>query len=372
MPIYMDRHDLPGVTAKDVAKAHQEDLKIQDQYGCRAITYWFDEERQTAFCLIEAPDKGAVKAMHEHAHGLIPHQIIEVNNQVVESFLGRIEDRHVEDQKEPFIENESAFRSILATNIKYSKGKHQCLNKQEFILSQRRHHAIVSKMIERYKGRIAEYNEQCTLCSFVSASQAFTCAIEIRNSFVGNNRQNDKPVSVQLGICAGSPIAQSGDFFGNTIQQARNMCYMSERNQITMSSGVADHCRKNNISSFEKENVVILKRSEESFIEQLFHTMEKSCKKEGFKLDKLATELGVSKSQLYRKIVALMHLSPNDFIKEYRLSKALKMMEKQECSISEIAYETGFSSPSYFSKCFKERFGILPSLFINACESGEE
>ncbi|WP_289053947.1 DUF4242 domain-containing protein [Carboxylicivirga marina] len=80
MPIYMDRLDLPGVTAKDVAEAHQKDLKIQDDYGCRAITYWFDEERQTAFCLIEAPDKGAVKAMHEHAHGLVPHQIIEVNN----------------------------------------------------------------------------------------------------------------------------------------------------------------------------------------------------------------------------------------------------------------------------------------------------
>ncbi len=46
MPIYMDRHDLPGVTAKDVAEAHQKDLKIQEAHGCRALTYWFDEERE--------------------------------------------------------------------------------------------------------------------------------------------------------------------------------------------------------------------------------------------------------------------------------------------------------------------------------------
>ena len=78
MPIYMDRHDLSGVTAKDVAQAHQKDLSIQEDFGCRGITYWFDEERGAAFCLIEAPDKNAVKEMHDHAHGLVPHQILEV------------------------------------------------------------------------------------------------------------------------------------------------------------------------------------------------------------------------------------------------------------------------------------------------------
>ena len=91
MPIYMDRHDLPNVTAKDVAAAHQEDLKVQEHFGCRGLTYWFDEERQTAFCLIEAPDEHAVKRMHDHAHGLVPHKIIEVDSNVVNAFLGRIE-----------------------------------------------------------------------------------------------------------------------------------------------------------------------------------------------------------------------------------------------------------------------------------------
>ena len=49
MPIYMERRDLPGVTAKDVAKAHQVDLKVQEAFGCPVLTYWFDEQRQTAW-----------------------------------------------------------------------------------------------------------------------------------------------------------------------------------------------------------------------------------------------------------------------------------------------------------------------------------
>ena len=65
MPIYMDRHDLDNVTALDVAKAHGEDLKIQHKYNCKGLTYWFDEERGTAFCLIKAPNADCVKRMHD-------------------------------------------------------------------------------------------------------------------------------------------------------------------------------------------------------------------------------------------------------------------------------------------------------------------
>src|SRR5205823_3390808 len=92
MPIYMDVHNVPGVKARDVAEAHQKDLLHQQEYGCRAITYWVDEKRETIFCLVEAPDKEAVEEMHRNAHGLIPNKIIEVSSTVVESFLGRIFD----------------------------------------------------------------------------------------------------------------------------------------------------------------------------------------------------------------------------------------------------------------------------------------
>ena len=53
----MDRHDLPeSVNAEHVAHIHQEDLKIEHEFGCKGLTYWFDDKRKTAFCLINAPN----------------------------------------------------------------------------------------------------------------------------------------------------------------------------------------------------------------------------------------------------------------------------------------------------------------------------
>ena len=74
MPIYMDRHYVKGASRHAVQQAHAEDQKIQDDFGVEIMTYWFDEQRGTAFCLMEAPDKEAVVHLHSTAHGLIPHK----------------------------------------------------------------------------------------------------------------------------------------------------------------------------------------------------------------------------------------------------------------------------------------------------------
>ncbi len=60
MPLYMDRHDIRGATAKDVAQTHDRDLGVQDRHFCKALTYWYDEDRGTAFCPVEAPSESNV------------------------------------------------------------------------------------------------------------------------------------------------------------------------------------------------------------------------------------------------------------------------------------------------------------------------
>ena len=91
---------------------------------------------------------------------------------------------------------------------------------------------------------------------------------------------------------------------------------------------------------------------------------EKAWNKTDFKVDDFGKYLGLSKSQLYRKLKALTGKSPNTFLKEYRLDRAISLLNKNENNISEIAFETGFNSPSYFSKCFLETYGILPSSYL--------
>ncbi|TMC62852.1 MAG: DUF4242 domain-containing protein [Chloroflexi bacterium] len=78
MPTYMDMHDIPGVKAKDVAGAHQADLKIQGKYGVDYKQYWVDETEGKVFCLVDAPDKESASRVHREAHGLEAHTLYEV------------------------------------------------------------------------------------------------------------------------------------------------------------------------------------------------------------------------------------------------------------------------------------------------------
>ena len=90
MPIFLDRHDLKGLTAADIAEAHRKDLEVQTRYGVRFLTYWFDEARGTGFCLIDAPDAQTAMRVHHEAHGDVGTEVIEVDLSAVEAFLGRV------------------------------------------------------------------------------------------------------------------------------------------------------------------------------------------------------------------------------------------------------------------------------------------
>jgi hypothetical protein len=80
MPLFMDIHDtLPeGVTAEDVAQAHQADVAKQGQYGVTYRKYWVDEKQRKVFCLVEAPDAETAARVHREAHGLVADSIFEV------------------------------------------------------------------------------------------------------------------------------------------------------------------------------------------------------------------------------------------------------------------------------------------------------
>lgn len=79
MPLYMDLHNIEGgLSASDVAKAHQADLDIQDRYNVDYKKYWVDEAAGKIFCLVEAPDRDAANTVHREAHGLVADEIFEV------------------------------------------------------------------------------------------------------------------------------------------------------------------------------------------------------------------------------------------------------------------------------------------------------
>lgn len=83
-----------------------------------------------------------------------------------------------------------------------------------------------------------------------------------------------------------------------------------------------------------------------------------------FSVNKLAVEVGMSQSVLYRKLKALTDLSPNDFIKNIRLNKAEELLFKDDLTISEVGYRVGFNDPKYFSRSFKKQYGVTPSDYL--------
>ncbi len=347
----MDRHEVPGTTAKALAEAHRLDLDIQDNYGCKALTYWFDENKGIVFCLIEAPDKKAVEEMHRNSHGLIPNQIIEVQGNIVELFLGRILDPVVSDKTDEFEHfiNETAFRTIMYIDFKYPWIQ---LPSKRNELS-----AIISELIIKYNGREVKYIYNGQMASFISTANSVDCAVEIINK-VNLLKKNDETITcVSIGLSTGAPVTDKGDFFGEAIILAKRLCEIAGDEQIFITSAVKNLYSNYLNTSFLK----ILNPEDEKFLNQLMKITELDWNKAEFSTNNLSLQIGMSKAQLYRKMISLTGNSPNEFIRKYRLDRALKLIENKKGNISEIAFESGFGSLSYFTKCFQKRYEILPS-----------
>lgn len=366
MPIYMDRHDVSEtVTAENVAQLHQQDLKIQHQFNCRGLTYWFDDKRKTAFCLIEAPDEKSLKEMHNQAHGQVPHRIIEVDAGIVESFLGRIEDPEKAQNTALNIINDPAFRTIMVIEFKQLYPKHN--DSTQFKTSLNNYNNSVLNVLNSYEEKPVKQTQNHFLVSFRSVSNALHAALDIQSKIkkLRNDIQDNKFL-IKIGLSAGVPVTEKKLIFEHTIKLAERMCEII-KGEIIVSSEVKDLYKSENSNTFMKgENIFTLTESDEKFLNHLMDYIESTWTNANLKVDDFSRPMGCSKSQLYRKMILLTGKSPNTVIKEYRLREALKLLNKNSRNISEIAFETGFSSPSYFSKCFQKRYGHLPSDYLPA------
>lgn len=99
------------------------------------------------------------------------------------------------------------------------------------------------------------------------------------------------------------------------------------------------------------------------FMERLNALMEEHLCEETFYVEQLAEKMFMSRSNFYRKIKSLLGISPNDYMKRYRLHKAAEMICNNDYLIKEIYEQVGFKSSSYFSACFREEFGMTPKQY---------
>jgi AraC-like DNA-binding protein len=359
----MDVHNVPGVKALDVAEAHQKDLLHQEETGCKCMTYWIDEQRENIFCLFEAPTEQAVENLHRKAHGLMPNKIIEVSSSLVESFLGRIYDPADAKISENGLKvfTDPSFRILLVTKItdpvllQYNLGR----DKANELLDQ--YNAAVRKNISTYEGREVEHGGSGFIISFCSAAKAVAAAFAMRKEM---KEVAVDSIDFRIGINAGEPVEKSGNLFGDTIQLADNMCMIIKTFQIAIAPGVKELVSKDYFQN-KGNSLLTLGPQEGDLLELLFNKLNENWQDPDFDMTDYCKATAMSKSQLYRKTISLTGLSPNILLKEFRLEKAKELMKKQYYNIAQITFDSGFTSPSYFTKCFKKKYGLLPMAYVD-------
>jgi class 3 adenylate cyclase len=241
LPIFMDRHDTRGMTAESIAEAHRKDLQVQDRYGVKYLTYWFDGVRGTNFCLVEAPDAATAERVHREAHGKVANDIVAVDLAVVEAFLGRIGDPNAA-QGAPVPAMHSGLRAVMFTDIVSSTELTVRLGDSAALELIQVHDALVRRGLAARLGREVKHTGDGIMAAFDSVADAVHAAADIQWHFDTYNRDAAESLSVRIGIHAGEPVANHNDLFGATVHLASRLCRDAEANGIIVSGFVHEMC----------------------------------------------------------------------------------------------------------------------------------
>jgi class 3 adenylate cyclase len=235
VPFYMDRHDFSGLTAVDAAKMHLKDLEVQGRFGVHFLSYWFDYDRQTAFCLAKAPSGDAVEAAHRASHGSVPGHVIEIDQRALQSYMGGIVDH---PPGEPYVE--TAFRTILFTDMEGSTSLTQRLGDARAMLVLRAHDRIVREALSLHGGSEVKHTGDGLMAAFPSVVGAIECAVQIQRRLAEADDTSGIPVRVRIGMSAGEPVTERNDLFGAVVQLAARLCSRAEPGSVLVSNAVHD------------------------------------------------------------------------------------------------------------------------------------
>jgi AraC-like DNA-binding protein len=167
-------------------------------------------------------------------------------------------------------------------------------------------------------------------------------------------------------LSAGLPVTEKKSIFEDTINLAKRICAVIP-GELIVSADVAALCSSEDLYALGKVgDMVVLATDDESFITRLMDFMDSAWADSELQVNDFSKPVGLSRSQCYRKLKVITGKSPNTFVKDYRLKRALELLNNKMSNVSEVAFNTGFTSPSYFSKCFQKKYGHSPSEYLPA------
>jgi AraC-like DNA-binding protein len=344
MPLFIDLHIDTNLTLDIIKQCHVADKAIQARYGVRYLQILVNQPQGYLFCLIEGPDKESCAKVHQEAHGNIACNILEITQSDFSALLADKQKNVVDFTLNHDGTLDTGNRNILAVSLLGS------------FENSRDAKEIIKTVLHQKEGRTGESFENQLMAVFDSASWAIDAGLLIGKKIA----ESSLPVEVRMGVSVGPPLEEKGNFFEDVRRSADRFSFVSMNGQVTVPSKIMQQLSRDVIKSYG-HSIKVISPADEKFLNQLMACTEKIWDKHDMTIADFSHTLGMSKSQLTRRLRALSHISPNDFIKEVRLRRSIRLMEDQDMNIAEVAMAIGFSNPSYFTKCFRKRFGKAPS-----------
>ncbi|NJB70256.1 AraC-like DNA-binding protein [Saonia flava] len=352
MPLYLDFHKLGSeeILLEDLVKAHAEDVAIQEDFGVFEKKYWVNIEAKTLFCLTEAPNKEACNEVHRRSHGNTACNIIEVSEEEFSMYLG-IGTSENDMAHTLSGELDTGYRTLLMISTYDFTGNYKDYSDK------------IHGLLKKHNGVIVLQPKDDIQVSFISALDAVNCAVSIFELL----KAIPDDYLYKVALVTGKPVDEFGtDMYEDAKKKLHHLNKIGSENAIYIDTETKALSEKESSSAkMNNKNIKVLNEKNFSFLDTLFKILNRELYKSDFKSDQLYTPLGLSKSQAYRTIKSLTGMAPNKLIQELRLHQSLDMLKTNVKTVSEIAYDLGFNSPTYFTRVFRKRFGILPTTFSN-------
>jgi len=245
VPLFIDIHDLTGVTPEAVAEAHSADVAHQERHGVNYVKYWFNASRGKVFCLCTAPNAETAARVHLEAHGMVAERIIELDPELADSFLGEAQPSSTGAVLLPRSQEfDSGIRTIVFTDIVGSTAITQRLGDRAAMRMLDVHDSVVRTALAKYVGREVKHLGDGIMAAFISATNAVRCAASVQSALRSASPDSGDPVQVRIGVASGEPVERQGDFFGSTVQLAARLCARAQPGQTLVSTSVTSLCKE--------------------------------------------------------------------------------------------------------------------------------
>jgi AraC-like DNA-binding protein len=355
MPLFMDFHqiDSDAVTEEDMYRAHLKDVAVQNKHGLVYKRYYLNLHQKTAFCLMESPNKEACMASHKEAHGIGACNVIEVSREnEFNPYMGEGSQNELDMALTMSGEIDGGFRTIMLVDFLE-------LTESEELITTR-----ITGSIKNHNGNVVKLPSEKLMVSFIDAYDAVACSIEIAKYF----ETLESKMIFSRGLATGKPVDEYGTgLFEETKKKVKVLSRLGLQMGVCMDLDTKlSASRSKDISEVDIAGISVVDQSAFIEIEQLDNVLIKNLGNSAFNSDSLSSQLGLSKTQAYRKISSSFGMPPNKLLTELRLIHAARALKEGGKTVSEVAYDWGFNSPTYFTRVFRNRFNMLPTLIAKS------